>query len=123
MFVRKLRVRVRAERLAIDARAALTYGWKPKKDAGRLQQHIAHAGLQRRRGRGIVVAGVCVLELEPDDQETGADADAAHRAVRGGRVRADERGRVGPGRGDGGEREERGDPGGSYPTHETSCCR
>ena len=31
------------------------YGWKPKMANGRLQQHVAHAGLERRRAAPIVV--------------------------------------------------------------------
>ena len=42
----------------------------------RLQQHVAHAGLQRRRARDRIVGRVGVFELETDDEQADARAQA-----------------------------------------------
>ena len=95
MFVRKLVSWCVPSRSRYRPAPAVRYGWKPKKDpasaAGccpcRSSATVRRPCRRRSSSR---------IQSRTQGSEARADAESPHRAVRRRRVRADERGRVGP---------------------------
>jgi hypothetical protein len=62
----------------------------------RLHEHVSHSGTERWRAFGLVFVSVGVLEFEPDDEQSGAEGEAARHSIGRRRRRAGEKGGICP---------------------------
>ena len=85
---------VGAEALTIQAAARRQIELDARDGDRRLQQHIAHAGIQRRRVFRSRFAGLRELELEAENQDPDAKRQPLQRPVCRGRGAADKDGRI-----------------------------